>query len=111
MKKAFRLLAVFSLTLILLLSACGAPQVTETAAPIESTSTPTPQPAPSIPPEVPGEVVYIPFPVPIQVDGDLSDWADIPSIYVDRGPTPSADPAENGSFTFSVAADADYLYV
>ena len=111
MKKAFRLCTLISLALILLLSACGSPGVTQTAAPMETIATPTQQPAASIPPEVPGEVVYIPFPVPIQVDGDLSDWADIPSIYVDRGPTPSADPAENGSFTFSVAADADYLYV
>ncbi len=83
----------------------------ETAAPLQATSTPTPQPTPSIPPEVSGEVLYIPFPVSIKVDGDLSDWAELPNNFVDRGPTPSTDPAENGSFTFSVAADADYLYV
>ncbi len=111
MKKAFKLCILINLVLILLLSACGAPRVTETEAPIESTNTPTPQPTPSIPPEVTGEVLYIPFPVSIKVDGDLSDWVELPSIFVDRGPTPSNDPAENGSFTFSVAADADYLYI
>ena len=111
MKKAFKLCILINLVLILLLSACGAPRVTETEAPIESTNTPTPQPTPSIPPEVTGEVLYIPFPVSIKVDGDLSDWVELPSIFVDRGPTPSSDPAENGSFTFSVAADADYLYI
>ncbi len=55
--------------------------------------------------------MYIPFPAAIKVDGDLSEWAEIPTVYVDRGPALSPDPAENGSFTYSVAADADYLYV
>jgi endoglucanase len=64
-----------------------------------------------VPPQIPGEVVYIPFPVDITVDGDLSDWQDIPSYTVDYGPTPSPDPAENGSFTFALAANADNLYI
>jgi hypothetical protein len=64
-----------------------------------------------IPPEVPGEVVYIPFPVKINVDGDLADWAGLPAVYVDRGPTPSASAEENGSFTFSLAADRENLYI
>lgn len=111
MKKNIKVLMLISLALILLLSACGRPQVTETATVPQTTSTPTLQPVPTIPPEVPGEALYVPFPVSIEVDGDLSDWVDIPTIFVDRGPTPSADPAENGSFTFAVAADRDYLYV
>lgn len=64
-----------------------------------------------IPPAIPGEVVYIPFPVKISADGDLSDWKDIPSYIVDYGPSPSKDPAEDGSFTFSVAADMDNFYI
>jgi endoglucanase len=63
------------------------------------------------PPEVDGEAVYIPFPVPITVDGDLSDWAGIQPITVTRGPYTSGDPADNGSFTFSVAADAENFYI
>lgn len=65
----------------------------------------------SVPPEVAGEVVYIPFPVKVTVDGDLSDWAGLPSYRVDRGPMLSTDPAEDGSFTFSVAADKKYFYI
>jgi len=64
-----------------------------------------------VPPETQGELIYIPFPVEITVDGELSDWEGIPSSYVDYGPTTSSDPAENGSFTFAVAADADNFYI
>ncbi|MBN1428196.1 MAG: glycoside hydrolase family 9 protein [Anaerolineae bacterium] len=63
------------------------------------------------PPEIPGEAVYIAFPVDIALDGDLADWDGIPTVTVDKGPMPSADPAENGSFTFAVAADAENLFV
>jgi endoglucanase len=63
------------------------------------------------PPEVPGEVVYIPFPVKITLDGALTDWKGVPTITVEKGPTPSSDPAENGSFTFAVAADAENFYI
>lgn len=60
---------------------------------------------------VEGETVYIPFPVDITLDGDLSDWAGVPFHTVDWGPNPSRDPQENGSFTFGLAADAERLYV
>jgi endoglucanase len=63
------------------------------------------------PPAIAGEVVYIPFPVSIALDGDLNDWAGIEAITVDYGPLTSPDPAENGSFTFAVAADMDYFYI
>jgi endoglucanase len=63
------------------------------------------------PPEIPGVAVYIPFPVQIVVDGDLSDWTGIPVTTVDRGPMLSADPAENGSFDFAVAADGETFYI
>lgn len=64
-----------------------------------------------VPEGVPGELLYIPFPVSIEVDGDLSDWADVPHYTVDKGPNLSGDPAENGSFTFAVAASADTFYI
>lgn len=63
------------------------------------------------PPEVEGETVYIPFPVQIKVDGDLSDWSGVQPITVARGPKLSKDPMDNGSFTFGVAADQDNFYI
>lgn len=64
-----------------------------------------------VPEAIPGELVYIPFPLAIMVDGDLSDWAGVPHYTVDKGPNLSPDPAENGSFTFAVAASADTFYI
>jgi endoglucanase len=66
---------------------------------------------PLAPPEIPGEAVYVPFPVEITLDGDLSDWEGVPTIMVDKGPRTSPDPAENGSFTFAVAADMENFYI
>lgn len=63
------------------------------------------------PPPIPGEAVYIPFPVSITVDGDLGDWAGISPVVVETGPMLSGDPAENGSFTFATAADAGHVYI
>lgn len=65
----------------------------------------------AVPPQVPGEVVYIPFPVSIVLDGKLDDWADVPAYTVTTGPKLSNDPAENGSFTFAAAADAQTFYI
>src|SRR5690606_26909728 len=65
----------------------------------------------TIPPTIAGEVVYIPFPVNITVDGDLSDWAGLPSQTVDTGSLLSPDPEENGSFSFAVASDAENFYI
>ena len=58
-----------------------------------------------------GDVYYIPYPLTINIDGDLADWAGVPVATIDRGPTLSDNPAENGPFTVSVAADNDNLYV
>jgi len=61
------------------------------------------------PPEIPGEVVYVPFPVEITLDGELSDWEGVPvSEVVDED---ARDPAENGSFQFQVAADKKNFYI
>ncbi len=66
---------------------------------------------PLAPPEIVGEVVYIPFPVEITLDGNLDDWATVPAITVDRGNAISPDPTQNASFDFSVAADTENVYI
>lgn len=86
---------------ILLFSACSPGK----------TGAPDNEPAVFIPEDIPGELVYIPFPVDIQVDGALTDWEQLPSYRVDTGSSTSADPEENGSFSFSVAADAENFYI
>ncbi len=66
---------------------------------------------PIAPPEIPGQAVYIPFPVNITLDGHLEDWKDIPVTTVNRGTALSNDPAENGSFQFAVAANDDTFFI
>ena len=57
---------------------------------------------------VAGQDYYAPLGVPIKLDGDLSDWADVPKVTVDTGPYNSnVDP---NSFTFAAAADQKYFY-
>ncbi len=60
---------------------------------------------------VEGEIVYIPFPVNITLDGDLADWAGVPFHTVTWGPNPSPVPEENGSFTFALASDGVQLFL
>lgn len=62
-------------------------------------------------PHEPQQVMYIPFPVNITLDGDLSDWNGIPYQIVDTGPMISPDPAENGHFQFAVASDGENIYL
>lgn len=62
------------------------------------------------PPDIIGEVTYIPFPVDIDVDGDLADWKDIPATLVDYGSMTTADPLNNSSFTYSLAAKDNEIY-
>src|SRR5690606_25180768 len=66
---------------------------------------------PLAPPEIEGQAIYIPFPVAITLDGDLSDWAGVPTVTVSRGTMPATLPDENGSFTFAAAADAENFYI
>ena len=81
------------------------------AAPTAVSAVPTAVVKPLAPPEIKGQAVYIPFPVKITLDGKLDDWAGVPLTKVDRGPSPSQDPAEDGSFSFGLAADDTNLYV
>ncbi len=63
------------------------------------------------PEEITGQVMYIPFPVAITLDGALDDWAGVPVITVDRGTQIGSDPTQNTAFDFAVAADAENVYV
>ncbi|MCK6579446.1 MAG: glycoside hydrolase family 9 protein [Anaerolineae bacterium] len=60
---------------------------------------------------IPGEVAYIPYPVPITLDGSLSDWDGIPFDVFTKGTSVSLDPAENGSVRFALASDGENLYL
>ncbi len=66
---------------------------------------------PLAPAEIPGEVIYVPFPVSIKLDGKLDDWQNIPVQTVTKGPFISATPGEDGPLSFAVAADNTNLYL
>ncbi len=55
----------------------------------------------------PGEIYFAPFPVPITLDGELSDWAGVPKVSLPLGIT-----AAQGApaMTFAAAADDEFLY-
>ncbi|MDA3852486.1 MAG: glycoside hydrolase family 9 protein [Spirochaetaceae bacterium] len=57
-----------------------------------------------------GEVIYIPYPMDITLDGDNSDWEGVRQYTVDRGPYIAGMPDDNGQFTFSVCADMENFY-
>ncbi|MDO9086916.1 MAG: glycoside hydrolase family 9 protein [Anaerolineaceae bacterium] len=112
--KAIALLIKIFFLMCIIFSACTPVPVQVTTTPVipdEIVPTQTPDQAVFIPADIPGEVLYIPFPFEIEVNGELSDWDDLPFYYVDNGPSPSPDPAENGSFRFSVAADLENFYI
>jgi hypothetical protein len=126
-RNAYRMtaLAVILLFVILFLAGCQektpvpiTPDLKDATESVTVTVQPTNQPTQVdgafdtlVPPEIPGELIYIPFPVTITLDGDLSDWEGLPFSYVDRGSNLPSSPEENGSFTFSIAADLTYFYI
>jgi endoglucanase len=63
------------------------------------------------PEQVRGVAVYVPYNVPITIDGKLNDWAHVPVQKVSYGPQVSADYLEDGEFSFSVAADQTSFYI
>jgi beta-glucanase (GH16 family) len=63
------------------------------------------------PDQIPGAAVYIPYPVKITLDGDLSDWKGVPIQRVETGLPKGPDKRQNQYFDFAVAADNDYLYI
>ncbi len=66
---------------------------------------------PLTPPEIPGEAVYVPFPVTITLDGKLDDWQNVPVQVVTKGPFTSAVPGEDGPLSFALAADGENFYI
>ncbi|HEX3053680.1 MAG TPA: glycoside hydrolase family 3 N-terminal domain-containing protein [Aggregatilineaceae bacterium] len=50
---------------------------------------------------LPGESYFAPFPLTIALDGDLSDWAGVPTVTLSR---------DEAGVTFAGAADGEYLY-
>ena len=65
-------------------------------------------PAQLAPDAVPGLVYYAPMGVTITLDGDRSDWENVPRVTVDSGPL--VPPNNDTSFEFAVAVDDANLY-
>jgi beta-glucosidase len=62
---------------------------------------------PLVPDGVRGEVYYAAFPFTAELDGDLAEWADVPTVTIPLGvDLSSGDPA----VTFAAAADDTHLY-
>ena len=112
------------LALIVLVTPAGCRQATptpEAATAVPATATATEEPLPTSSPEpspatetellapdsVPRETYYAPFPLPITLDGDVSDWEGVPHVTI---PEEAQDYPDLSSVTFAAAADATYLY-
>ena len=113
MEKKKLFLFLFTILLMFLVVSCNsqpAAELTPSAIP-QPTMTVTPTAIVDFlaPEQIPGEVVYIPFPVEITLDGKTEDWANVPVNEVVNEEAP--DPMDNGSFTYSVAADEAFFYI
>ena len=113
MKKNSMFLIFMFFVLVLLMMGCNQQPGSEVSPTVEpepiATITPELITGELAPPEIPGELVYIPFPVNITLDGNLDDWRNVPVNEVIN--ENAQDPDENGSFTFSVAADDNNFYI
>jgi hypothetical protein len=59
-----------------------------------------------------GEVVAIPLADGlIRLDGDLSDWSNLPTYFVDYGIMLSDSPTTNPYYEFAVASDSNFFYI
>lgn len=126
-KTALRILTG-ALVILMLAAACTTPTPTTTPAatiaqkPTTAPATPTPKPTSMLAPttaaplavSIPlapdgelGKTYYAPFPLTINLDGDLSDWQGVPSVTIPHG----AQPIDQPSLTFAAAADDKYLYL
>lgn len=99
------LFPAFFFVFIFILVAC-VPQATP-AIPTESVPTLDPN-APLAPDGIPNESYYAPFPLAITLDGDASDWANVPRVLI---PASAASVAGATSVSFAAAADDEFLYV
>ncbi len=110
MKKLWIVIAV-----LLLATACAAeptPSATESAPQATATQPPTATEEPAAPSElapssIDGEIYYAPFPLTIELDHDLSDWAGVPTVTI-----PREDELDTAThiMTFAAAADDTNLY-
>ena len=80
----------------------------EVAAPVEIPEPSRTDSAQLAPDPVDGIIYYVPNAVTINLDGDASDWDNIPRVTVDSGPTLPDN--HDTAFTFAVAADDSSLY-
>ncbi|WP_420641110.1 glycoside hydrolase family 3 N-terminal domain-containing protein [Candidatus Leptofilum sp.] len=103
-------LAICMITILFLLIACGGedqdPAPTETAVPATNTEAADGETLLALP-SLPGEVYYAPFPVEINLDGDLTDWNNVPRVFM---PESAAEVQGATSITFAAAADEELLY-
>ncbi len=58
-----------------------------------------------------GRTYYAGFPVVITLDGNFSDWSNVPRVTVTGGPQPAKNIAKDGTMIFAAVADANDLYV
>ena len=63
------------------------------------------------PDQIPGTVVYIPYPVSITLDGKTDDWKQIPVSRFTQGYPVSPDKTQNQYIDFSLAADDKNIYI
>lgn len=63
------------------------------------------------PDQIPGSVVYIPYPVTITTDGKTGDWKGVPVSRFTQGYPVSPDKTQNQYVDFWLAADAQNVYV
>jgi endo-1,4-beta-xylanase len=82
---------------------------TEDATVVELPEPSKSDPAQLSPDSAEGLAYYAPFPVMITLDGDASDWANIPRVSVNDGP--QVPEGSDTSFEFAAAADDTYLYL
>ncbi len=84
----------------------GRPSETTTAVDVLAALPTKSDPAQLAPDAVPGQIYYAPFPVSITLDGDDSDWQNVPRVTVDTGTMPDG----STSFEFAAAADDTNFY-
>jgi hypothetical protein len=66
---------------------------------------------PDVPDGAGGQTYYTALPYTVTVDGDFSEWADVPYVSVTSGPQMPSDPSAASSLQFATTADANWLYV
>lgn len=110
-KRSSYLLLLFVFLLVACSQADETPEATavpENAAEVGEETAVSNQPTALAPDSVPGEVYYAPFPLAITLDGDLSEWADVPKVTI---PESAIEITGATGITFAAAADDETLYL